>query len=128
MKNYLNLIIVLISLATVLSGLAQVVAPTFVLNTIGAEGTPATAYLFSVIGMFMALFGGMMLHALYSPHSNKVATMWAGFQKLGAAFAVGIGIMYGVFSTLAIGVAVFDLFSGIIFLYYHSTLSVYEVA
>lgn len=118
MKKYLNLTVILISIATVLSGLTQVVAPGFVLGVIGASVTPTSAHFFAIIGMFMALFGGLMLHAVYSPTPNPVAITWSALQKLGAAVAVGIGIAHGIFSMLAAGVAAFDLFSGLLFLYY----------
>jgi hypothetical protein len=117
-KKYLNLSVVIISVATVLSGLAQVFAPAFVLGVIGAEVTPTSAHFFAIIGMFMALFGGLVLHAVYSAVSNPVAITWAAFQKLGAAVAVGVGIATGIFSMLAAAVAVFDLLSGVLFLYY----------
>ena len=118
MKKYLNLTVVLISVATILSGLTQVFAPAFVLGIIGAEVTPTSAHFFAIIGMFMALFGGLTLHAVYSAIANPVAITWAAFQKLGAAVAVGVGIATGIFSMLAAAVALFDLFSGILFLYY----------
>ncbi len=118
MKKFLNLIIVAISAATVLSGLTQMVAPKFVLGFIGGQITPAAAHFFSIIGMFMVLFGGLMLHTIYSAVPARAAILWCAFQKLGAFAAVSLGIINGIFSFLAIGVALFDLFSGILFLYY----------
>jgi hypothetical protein len=126
MKKHLNLIVVAISVATVFSGLLQVVAPEFVLRTIGAEVTSTTRHFFAIIGMFMALFGGMALHAVYSVSNDNIAILWASFQKFGAAVAVGLGIAYGVFSILAGGVALFDLFSGIVFFYYYNSLRTHE--
>ncbi|HLU90046.1 MAG TPA: hypothetical protein VKZ51_09460, partial [Cyclobacteriaceae bacterium] len=35
--------------------------PAFVLDVIGAEVTPLSSHLFAIVGMFMALFGGLML-------------------------------------------------------------------
>ena len=119
MKKYLKLIILIISIATVFSGLLQIISPGFVLNTIGAEITPTTKHSFAIVGMFMALFGGMMIQALYSVNPNEAAVLWASFQKLGAALAVGLGIYYGIFNWPALGVAVFDLVSGFIFLWYY---------
>jgi hypothetical protein len=118
MKKTINLIVVLISVATVLSGAAQVLMPTRVLLLVGAETTSTTAHFFAIIGMFMVLFGAMMLHVIYSPYPNRIAVTWSACQKLGASIAVAIGIMHGLFSLLAVGVAAFDLISGLIFLYY----------
>ncbi|MBT1686012.1 patatin [Dawidia soli] len=118
MNRFLNLVVVGISLATIVSGLMQVVAPAFVLGVIGAAITPATAHFFAIVGMFMALFGGLMLHTVYSARTAPVAIVWCALQKLGACVAVGLGILHGIFSWMAAGVALFDLLSGVLFLYY----------
>ena len=118
MKKYIRLIILLISVATLFSGAMQVVAPAFVLNFVGAEIDTTTKQLFATIGMFMFMFGGMMVHALYHEDNNRVVVIWSGLQKLGASVAVFVGIFNGTFILLAAGVAVFDLLSGLLFFYY----------
>jgi len=118
MRKIIRLIILLISVATLFSGAIQVVAPAFVLNFVGAEIDTTTKQLFATIGMFMFLFGGMMIHALYHEDNNRVVVIWSGLQKLGASIAVFIGIFNGVFIPIAAGVAIFDLLSGLLFFYY----------
>lgn len=120
--------LLIISVLTIISGIVQVFAPAFVLHFVGAEVTPTTAHFFGIVGMFMALFGGLMLHSLYSEHPNQVAVLWCAFQKLGAFVAVGLGIFNDIFSIMAAVVAIFDLFSGLLFLYYFKTLKVRETA
>ncbi len=124
MNKYLNVIVILISLATILSGLTQLIMPGFVLAFIGASITDTTSHFFAIIGMFMALFGGLMLHAVYSAQPQKPAILWCAFQKLGAFVAVGLGIISGIFSPIAAGVALFDLFSGLLFLYYLKKMNI----
>jgi hypothetical protein len=75
-------------------------------------------HFFAIIGMFMVIFGAMMLQALLTAGDHSVAVLWAGVQKLGAAAAVGIGVVTGVFSALALGVAIFDLVSGVLIFSY----------
>lgn len=94
------------------SGLGQLVRPDLVLRLIGGETTPASLHFFGIVGMFMLLFGGMLLHALLTAGDHSVAVLWAGLQKFGAAGAVGLGVMNDVFSPLALAVAGFDLLSG----------------
>jgi len=118
MKKYLNILAVIISVITMISGLVQVIVPKFVLGIIGAQITPTSAHFFAIVGMFMFLFGGLMLHVVYSAVPSRIAVLWCAFQKLGAAAAVGIGIFNGIFSMLALAVAGFDLISGILFLFY----------
>ena len=119
LKKNLTLFIVLISLITIFSGLAQVVMPRFVLDFIGAEITPISSHLFAIVGMFMVLFGGLMLHTIYSPRTSREAVLWCAFQKIGAFIAVSLGVINGLFGFLAISVALFDLFSGLLFLFYY---------
>lgn len=118
MNKFLNLIVILISIATVVSGLVQMISPTTVMTLIKADITATSAHFFGIVGMFMALFGGLMLHAVYSPRPQRPAIFWSALQKLGAFAAVGLGIINGIFGPLAASVALFDLFSGIFFLYY----------
>jgi hypothetical protein len=117
-KKYLNVIVVIISVATILSGLVQMIVPGFVLGFVGAQITPSTSHFFAIIGMFMTLFGCLMLHTIYNASPNPSAILWCAFQKLGASVAVFLGIIHGIFSVPAVGVAIFDLCSGILFLYY----------
>jgi len=68
-----------------------------------------------------------MLHAVYSAYPS-VAVLWCAFQKIVACAAVLIGIVNDIFAIVALGVALFDLFSGILFLYYFKTLRTREAA
>lgn len=113
-------LIKLIAVATCITGLAQVVAPDFVLTTLHAERTATSRHFFAIVGMFMTLFGGLTLHALARPAQASVVLLWSGLQKLGAALAVGIGVWHGLFSPLGLLVACFDLFTGLIMLFYRS--------
>ncbi|MDB5261454.1 MAG: patatin protein [Adhaeribacter sp.] len=103
-----------ISGITVLTGLVQVVAAPLVLNFIGADTGKTSAHFFAIIGMFMALFGGLLWQSLRQSPVNPVPVWWCACQKIGAAAAVGLGVLTGIFSGLALGVALFDLLSGIL--------------
>ena len=107
-----------IGAATVLSGLVQALAPRFVLGLVGGAATPGGAHSFGIVGMFMVLFGGLLLHALAARGDASVPLLWAGLQKLGAAGAVGLGVARALFGPLALAVAVFDLLSGVLILLY----------
>jgi len=128
MKKYLRLTILLISIATLLSGGLQLFEPGIVLNFVGVGIDTSTKQLFATIGMFMFLFGAMMIHALYNEENNRVVIFWSALQKLGASLAVFIGILKGVFISLTAGIAIFDLLSGLLFFYYLKTLSKDEIS
>lgn len=114
----LRLVLLAIAAITVVSGLAQMVAPSFVLGIIGAEATSGAAHSFGIVGMFMVLFGGLLWEGLSPRGPIPTALRWAGLQKLGAAGAVTLGVMRDLFGPLALGVAGFDLLSGILIFVY----------
>jgi hypothetical protein len=117
-------VLVVIAAATVLSGVVQMLRPAIVLGVVGGEATPTSSHFFGIVGMFMLLFGGAMLQALFSDTPQRIVVFWASLQKLGAAAAVGLGVSHAIFSSTALLVAGFDLGSGVLgFWYYWSQLS-----
>ena len=117
-KEMLRKILLLISVLTVVSGLVQLIVPGFVLGFIGGETSPGGNHSFGIVGMFMVLFGGLLLQALFAKEPQPIAVFWCGLQKFGAAVAVTLGVMRDLFSWLAMGVAGFDLLSGVLILIY----------
>jgi len=117
-EKLLYWILVLISVTTVVSGIVQIFAPAFILGLVGAEITAATKQCFATVGMFMFLFGGIMLQVLVSRQMIAPVYLWAGLQKVGAFVAVGIGVMNHAFAPAAMLVACFDLLSGILIFTY----------
>ena len=117
-RGLLYWIVWIIAAATLISGLVQIVAPGFVLDLVAGQRTPTTQHFFGIIGMFMALFGAMLLHALRDPSRQTVAIFWSAVQKFGASAAVAIGVERHLFSLLALGIASFDFVSGILVISY----------
>ncbi len=110
--------LILISIATLISGIVQIFAPGFILDLIHGESTPATRQGFGTGGMFMMLFGGMLLEVLLSRQYVQPVFLWAALQKIGAFIAVALGVSRHLFGHVALGVACFDLFSGILIFIY----------
>src|SRR3954454_24895826 len=117
-EKLLYWLLVLISFTTLVSGIVQIFAPAFILALVGAEITAATKQCFGTVGMFMFLFGGMLLQVLLSRRMIAPVFLWAGLQKIGAFVAVGIGVMNHAFAPAAMLVASFDLLSGILIFAY----------
>jgi hypothetical protein len=118
LQKVLHRLLVIISALTVLSGLTQMLFPSFVLRILSADTAPTAAHAFAIVGMFMLLFGGLLLQALLSGRPDPLAVFWAGLQKLGAAAAVSIGVAKALFAPLALLVAGFDLLSGVLIFVY----------
>jgi hypothetical protein len=114
--GWLGWVVGFIGLVTLLSGAVQMACPAFVLGIVGGETGPSSTHFFAIVGMFMALFGGLALHGVFS--GSAPALLWSGLQKLGAVAAVALGIRHGVFLPVATPVAVFDLVSAFLVLLY----------
>jgi len=117
-KNWLYWLLIIISIITVISGVSQMIMPGFVLNIVGGEPSPTSLQFFSIIGMFMLFFGGMLLQGLWDRNNQPILVLWSGFQKIGACIAVTVGVVKGLFGWTALLVAGFDLFSGFLILFY----------
>ena len=117
-KDWLFVLLLLIAASTAVTGSVQVIAPRFILRLLSAEVTITSRHFFAIVGMFMVLFGGATLHALLSFKHHPVVILWSSFQKFGASGAVALGVQRGVFSSLAIIVAVIDLLSGLLAFWY----------
>ena len=112
--SLLRLALLLIGAITVASGLAQLLAPGFVLSVIGGDTAPAAAQGFATVGMFMVVTGAMLVQDLWRRSGEPTVPFWIGVQKVAAAALVGLGVMRGLFAPLALGVAAFDLLSGVL--------------
>jgi hypothetical protein len=110
----LRLIMAAVAAITVVTGLAQILVPGFILGLLSAESTETTRHLFATVGMFMVLFGGLFLQALLDRGEHPMVVLWASLQKVGASAAVAIGVARGVFAVVALLVAGFDLLSGVL--------------
>ncbi|RKG87984.1 patatin-like phospholipase family protein [Corallococcus sp. CA049B] len=107
---------------TVASGAAQLFLPGLELRLLHADASAAPAHFFRIVGMFMVLFGGLLLHGLHEPRANPAAFLWTGLQKVGACGMVAVGVARGLLSPLALGVAAFDALSAVLVLGFYASL------
>lgn len=117
-RGTLYWLVAAVAALTLVSGIVLIVWPGTMLGMLGAERTAATLHLFGVVGMFMALFGGMLLHALLGARDAPVVVLWSGLQKVGAVCGMAIGVAHGIFSPLGLAVAGFDFVSGVLIFAY----------
>jgi len=107
-------VVAAISAVTVLSGLGQLVVPGTVLDLLGAESTPTARHFFAIVGMFMAVVGGVTLQALLTEPTPSYVVLWCAVQKFGAFVAVAVGVARDLFGSIALVVAVFDLLTAVL--------------
>ena len=121
-RSLLDYLVATIAAITVVSGLVQMLVPRLVLRIVGAEISPASAHFFGIVGMFMLLFGGALLHEVLSTPAQSIVALWAALQKVGAVAGVVLGVFKGIFSPLALLVSGFDLISALIIFAYWSRI------
>jgi hypothetical protein len=117
-KDAVYILLILIAAATALTGAIQVFAPGFVLDLLDADTSPTSRHFFGIVGMFMVLFGAATLNALLSHTHHPVVIFWSAMQKLGASVAVAMGVVHQIFSRMGWVVAIVDLLSGLLALWY----------
>lgn len=113
-SDWLRSVLLVIGVLTVVSGLGQLLVPGVVLDLLGGESTATTRHFFAIVGMFMVIVGGLLVHGLLRPPTPDYVVMWVGLQKLGAFGAVGLAVWHGLFSSLALLVAFFDLATAVL--------------
>jgi hypothetical protein len=107
-------VVAAIAALTVVSGLGQLALPGTVLDLLGADSTPTTRHFFAIVGMFMAVVGGVTLQALLSDPAPPYVVLWCAGQKLGAFVAVSVGVARDLFGSVALVVALFDLLTAVL--------------
>lgn len=114
-----------IGFITVLSGGLQLALPGFVLSLLSADVTPTSAHFFRIVGLFMMLFGGLLLHVWWGGSTQRTSTpvYWCAGQKAGAVLAVAWGVAQGLFAPFALAVAGFDLLSALVLYVYARSLA-----
>jgi hypothetical protein len=121
-KSILGRIVLLIAWMTTITGLIQIVAPGLFLPVLGIKDNVGASHLFSTVGMFMVIIGGMTAHTMASKHPHQLTLTWSSLQKLGASLAVGIGITRGIFAPIAWIVVLTDASSFLIYFAYVRSL------
>ncbi len=99
----------LIGAATAASGAGLVATPRISLQAMGADDGDPAPLLFRVVGMFMAICGGLLATA----SGSSVVLRWMVAQKAAAATAVAYGVGSGQYHPRALGVAAFDAISAL---------------
>ncbi|MCW2605736.1 MAG: patatin [Frankiales bacterium] len=113
-EDPLRRVLWLIAVVTLLSGLALLVLPGPLLTLLDAPTTPLARHEFAIVGMFMAVVGGLTVQAYADPAAPAYVLAWSAAQKLGAAVAVGLAVARDLFSGLALLLAAFDLVTGVL--------------
>jgi hypothetical protein len=103
-----------IALGTFVSGLVLMAVPGVVLDVLSAPTRTSDRLFFAIIGMFMAIVGGALAHALLRPPPSELVVGWSALQKLGASVAMSVAVTLDVFSAAGLALVVFDFVSALL--------------
>ena len=74
-------VVAAIAALTVVSGGTQLVAPGFVLDIIDGDSNDTSRHFFAIVGMFMVIVGGLLLHGLLRPPVPAYVALWCALQS-----------------------------------------------
>jgi hypothetical protein len=106
-----------VAVGTFVSGVLLVVAQRFVLHLFSAPAATSDRLFFGIIGVFMAVVGGMLAQSLRQAPSTVVVG-WSALQKLCASAAMSLAVAISVFSYYGIILAAFDFSSAVLAIAY----------
>ena len=72
-RDWLFWTLLLIAVGTVVSGIVQMLLPQLVMGFVGADVTVGASHFFAIIGMFMTLFGGLVMQVLLDSADHPIA-------------------------------------------------------
>jgi len=125
-RDLLFWVVAAIAASTVAAGLVQLAAPGVVLDLVDARSDATSRHFFAIIGMFMAVVGGLLGHLLLRPPEadrDRLVLLWVAIQKAGAFAAVALGLTNDVFGGLAVLVAANDLASSGVLLWFRRSIT-----
>lgn len=103
-----------IAFGTFVSGIVLAVAQRFVLDILSAPTATSDRLFFGIIGLFMAIVGGMLTQTLLQRRPSAVIVGWSALQKLGSSVAMSLAVALSVFSDYGIALAAFDFCSALL--------------
>lgn len=119
-RHWTHWLIVAIAIITVLSGAGQVLAPERALTFMGLGVSDDTIFLFRILSLLVALFGGALLHSALTARFEITVLLWVGLQKLTSAAAMLLGVTSGLLTSEVVLVAGYDFAAGLYVLWFSS--------
>jgi hypothetical protein len=85
----------------------------------GINPLPETTYLFILVSLLTALFGGALLHTSLTTRYEPTVLLWAGLQKLLGAAAVVLAVLNGLIASPTLLIAGYDSLAGLFVLWFY---------
>ena len=118
-RHWTHELLLTVAAITLFSGLGQFFAPAPALTFMGLNADAGSIYLFCLLSMLVALFGGALLHTAVAAKFESVVLLWAGLQKLSSVAAMLFGVMSGLLASQVLLIAGYDLAAGLYILWFN---------
>ena len=119
-RHWTYWLIVAVAVITILSGAGQVLMPERALSFMGFAASGDTVFLIRVLSLFVALFGGALLHAVLIARFESTILLWVGLQKVASAASMLLGVTSGLLASVVLLVAGYDFAAGLYVLWFGS--------
>jgi hypothetical protein len=119
-RHWTEWLLILIAVITVLSGIGQLLLPDAALALMNITPLPETRYLFRLVSLLTALFGGALLHTAFPGQYQSTVLLWAGLQKLLGAAAVLLAVLNGLIAAPTLLIAAYDALAGLTILWFYN--------
>lgn len=117
-RHWTEWLVIAIAVITILSGVGQFVIPDAALTFMSVSVTGETVYLFRLVSLLTALFGGALLHTSLSGRYEPTVLLWASLQKLLGAAAVLLAVLSGLIASGTLLIAGYDFLAGLFVLWF----------
>ena len=117
-RDALFWLVAAVAALTLAAGTMAVLAPSPLLALLAVDPAQPALYLFGLFGLFVALFGGASLHALFGRGAGRLVLMWAAVEKLAVVAGFLVGVAHGIFGSLALAIAGADFAAGLLIVVY----------
>ena len=119
-RHWTEWLLIAIAVITLLSGIGQLLLPDAALTFMGVNPLPESRYLFRLVSLLTALFGGVLLHTSFPGQYDSVVLLWAGLQKLFGAAAVLLAVLGGLIASQTLLIAGYDALAGVYVLWFYN--------
>jgi len=119
-RHWTEWLLILVALITLLSGIGQLIIPDTALTFMGVNPLPETRYLFRLVSLLTALFGGALLHTALPRRYELTLLLWASLQKLLGAAAVVLAVLSGLIASPTLLIAGYDALAGVYVLWFYT--------
>jgi hypothetical protein len=119
-RHWTEWLIIIVAVITLLSGMIQLVLPAPALTFMNLTASEETIYLFRLVSLLTALFGGALLQTSLSGTFELTVLLWSSLQKVLGAVVVLLAILNGLIASGTLLIASYDFLAGLFVFWFYN--------